>query len=1256
MATADFRNRETTAAQPLDLASAAWQTLKLAGSLKITVGLFAVSLVMVLVGTLAQDELNMLAVKNRYFVTWFAWLYIDDFFPQAFFAHSTKIGVDFPILGSVEGARLPFIGGKMVGLLLFLNLVAAKVTRFKIHGKGTKLVAGSALIALGLFITAIIVFAGHSGEGLQGDAPFTPNQLWAGTLAGFTVLGLALAMVGFQNSRVITRTLALVGAAILGSMVAYWLISGTRIDDSGLRIVWQLVKGLGAGAFLLAGAMLVFGKQGGNVVLHFGVGLLMVGQFVFGDRQLEQRLSLVEGESSNTLINLDQVELAFIKSEEGTDLVTAIPMSMIADRAERESKIIDGDLPFDVKVKAYYPNSNLVAPDEATNPADTGIGLREMATARPTAGGTDGEVNIPSAYIELFQKNTDQSLGTFLTSLWISDREALFPASRSPDVFDTVTAGDQTYQLGLRFHREVKPYWVQLQDVQRINYSGSDTPRDYSSYIRIVDPETGNDRRERIWMNNPLRYRGETFYQSSYQPLPNGKELTGIQVVKNSGWLIPYVACSVTALGMLAHFLGTLIRFVSRHEREVRSSLAKDQGSADGSPVGKRGPLTPELPPPAAPASSSPSPPSSDTGQEPKGGSPGFLTRHCPTIIAGSAAALLAMIWLVPWQAVTYQLRPGNRLQEFDFQTAGKIPVQVGGRIMPLDAYARQTLKAMSNRESLKLDETSPGDIASRCDGKKLSAIQWLMEIATDSEDLRDLPMFRIDSEAVRSELDLERRKSKLYSLDDISQNWEAVSRQVDAARAKDIKQRDFKELKLIELDNRTRQYTLARASFGLPIPDPISAAEFKRLFPGRDESDRQLFALDQLQRKLAALSKMQAPAVVGPTQSVASAAVDPPEWSPFSVAFFDYLTSVARGTESEAPPGINSFGDMIKAYGVQERDPGAFNEAVDEHLDAITQYPIVGYRPGRVSLERWMQSNDPTYVALYIYLIGLVPGLLGLLVNSAKTRKAVLAIVIVAFLVHTVAILCRMYVTGRAPVINLYSSAVFIGWAAVLFGIVVEFIFRYGIGNLVAAFFGVASLLVAYGLSFTTGDTMPVLQAVLDTQFWLATHVISVTLGYVATMLAGFMGIGYLCVNWFGGSKDIRHTLYRCIYGAACFGILFSFVGTVLGGLWADDSWGRFWGWDPKENGALLIVIWNALMLHARWDGMIGPRGFASLAVGGNIVTAWSWFGTNELGIGLHSYGFTEGVLMWLAIFVVSQLFFIVADLGVGTVKRIMA
>ena len=106
-------------------------------------------------------------------------------------------------------------------------------------------------------------------------------------------------------------------------------------------------------------------------------------------------------------------------------------------------------------------------------------------------------------------------------------------------------------------------------------------------------------------------------------------------------------------------------------------------------------------------------------------------------------------------------------------------------------------------------------------------------------------------------------------------------------------------------------------------------------------------------------------------------------------------------------------------------------------------------------------------------------------------------------------------------------------------------------------------------------------------------------------------------------------------VYGIVCFATLFSFVGTVLGGIWADQSWGRFWGWDPKENGAIIIVLWNALILHLRWGGMIRERGLINCAIVGNIVTSWSWFGVNMLEIGLHSYGFMSGAFKWLLAFV---------------------
>ena len=120
--------------------------------------------------------------------------------------------------------------------------------------------------------------------------------------------------------------------------------------------------------------------------------------------------------------------------------------------------------------------------------------------------------------------------------------------------------------------------------------------------------------------------------------------------------------------------------------------------------------------------------------------------------------------------------------------------------------------------------------------------------------------------------------------------------------------------------------------------------------------------------------------------------------------------------------------------------------------------------------------------------------------------------------------------------------------------------------------------------------------------------------------------------------TRETAQTLTRMVYGIICFATLFSFVGTVLGGIWADQSWGRFWGWDPKENGALLIVLWCALILHARWSGLIRQRGLMAMAVFGNAVTAFSWFGVNMLGVGLHTYGFMDKAFPWLVAFVIAQ------------------
>ena len=348
-------------------------------------------------------------------------------------------------------------------------------------------------------------------------------------------------------------------------------------------------------------------------------------------------------------------------------------------------------------------------------------------------------------------------------------------------------------------------------------------------------------------------------------------------------------------------------------------------------------------------------------------------------------------------------------------------------------------------------------------------------------------------------------------------------------------------------------------------------------------------------------------------------------------------LTNSLR--EGRIDPAVMQYARMVTAY--RRADVASFNTAVEDYQQWLRQ----GFTPELANGKRefFFNSFQPFYKALVIYVLAFLLACASWFNLSDWLRRSAFYLVTLAWCIHTFGLVFRMVLEGRPPVTNLYSSAIFIGWGAAILGLILEKIYRDGIGSAIAATAGFITLIIAHNLALG-GDTMEMLRAVLDTNFWLATHVTVVTLGYSATFVAGFLATIYILRGVF--SRTLGTTtakgLARMVYGIICFATLFSFVGTILGGIWADQSWGRFWGWDPKENGALLIVIWNATILHARWGGMIKERGLMNLAVAGNIVTAWSWFGVNMLGIGLHSYGFTDQAFRWLLIFVASQLLLI--------------
>jgi ABC-type transport system involved in cytochrome c biogenesis permease subunit len=340
---------------------------------------------------------------------------------------------------------------------------------------------------------------------------------------------------------------------------------------------------------------------------------------------------------------------------------------------------------------------------------------------------------------------------------------------------------------------------------------------------------------------------------------------------------------------------------------------------------------------------------------------------------------------------------------------------------------------------------------------------------------------------------------------------------------------------------------------------------------------------------------------------------------------------------------GTGEIHTIVKEYALIGDAYRTSNDSLfNQHVDLIAKW-FASEQPNaakRTSFEFLFNRLQPFSQSMALYVLAFFLACFSWLGWNRTLNRSAFYLLLLALAIHTFGLVSRMYLQERPPVTNLYSSAIFIGWGAVIVALILERIFRDGIGAACAGAIGFITLIIAHHLA-GSGDTLEMLQAVLDTNIWLATHVVAITTGYSAMFLAGMLAIIYVIRGVFTRSlkKKTADSLARMTYGVVCFATLFSFVGTVLGGIWADQSWGRFWGWDPKENGAVLIVLWCAIILHARWGGFIRQRGLMIMAIFGNVVTSFSWFGVNMLGVGLHSYGFMQKAFPWLLGFMLSQL-----------------
>ena len=932
----------------------------------------------------------------------------------------------------------------------------------------------------------------------------------------------------------------------------------------------------------------------GNLMIHAGLLLLLGGGFVTAIYQEESAMIIPEGEQRNYSEAFREFEIALVQKSATAETVVAIPDSILRDIADKKapSSVELPGTPYTLVVQTYHPNAMLRAksqmPDGLALKATQGIGARTELAYKPLPESyDDNKPNAPTAIVEL--KTKDKSLGTWALNLNLTES------------FDAQTFEDagKTHELSLRRTRYYVPFTVQLDKFTHEKYPGTETPKRFASDVTLK--EGASSFPFNISMNQPLRHAGLTFFQSSFGNTKEGKNLSVLQVVRNPGWLIPYISVALMSLGLVWHFGVSLLRFLRGRAAKAAAVLTL-----------------------------------------------GFLTATADAADAG-------------WNT-----------REF-----GEIPVQSGGRVIPIETLATGSLLQMRSRTSIsltKLERVAFGQRPStwtaeqreeiakelpalstelqamlekrpvRLTGGAINSIDWLIEVSFRAPIARHLPTFRVEHPNVLTTVGGNPEKSLYVSWDGILKNSAQLSKAAEKARGRAQADRDTEDRALLQLESAARQYATLSMTF---IPGDLPAdvtprreyaawiAAIGRAIAEMNASATGKAFDPELQKTVKTFVEryqdFEREGVIGlmPPKDETSLA----RWDNLGASLLGVINDKKVHRAGLAEDGIiTRYADFSMAWREGKDDDCA-------RLSSAIAASLKGPWSAKAESEASFGRLQPFYWLLIAYVVVVLMVLVSWVTGSETLRVWGYRLLLLFFILHTAALGYRMWLHGRPPVTNLYSTGIFVAWGAVGMGILLERVWKNGIGAVATGITGFVSLIVAHNLGLSGEDNLESVRAVLDTNFWLATHVTIVTLGYSATFVAGLLGALHLALRAFKKDYNWGDSVARAAYGILAFAVMASFIGTMLGGIWADQSWGRFWGWDPKENGAILIVLWCALCLHARWGGLVRREGLMQLLVFGNMVTAWSWFGTNLLGVGLHSYGFTESGFFWLMIFWASQL-----------------
>lgn len=591
-------------------------------------------------------------------------------------------------------------------------------------------------------------------------------------------------------------------------------------------------------------------------------------------------------------------------------------------------------------------------------------------------------------------------------------------------------------------------------------------------------------------------------------------------------------------------------------------------------------------------------------------------------------------------------------------EVASAIPVQDGGRIKPLATFAR--FKMLTFHGSLTMKVKSGGKV------HKIGPVEWLLDCMFRPELVDDLPIFRLDDTDILKPFGIETkdRRARL-SFHDIEDGGDAeedgFQKLINRGRELLQKQEESgeesltpNEKKTVEFAQLVLNYTGIRDSFdilrgGLPELDPKQLAYVDQnvldMLDKVSDPSRFSYWMPVVDRVIASTRRLEAPQarefeyelnrqltfskygpVILPPQSK-----DEEEWYSLGNGLEKFLQG-----QLEDPTVMMKDFRGLEEVGKASKKPnsGEFLTKLTDLKDDLRKRAEARDEGDKIDTEVSYYNRNDFMRALVWFIIAFVVSAVGWVVRDGRSGQIVGWLTALLFVVATVYLMAglvhRFLITGRPPVSNLYDTIPFISAGAVIVLGIAELLTRRRILLSVGAALGVIGLFFAFRFELGDAkDNMDPLRAVLDSNYWLATHVVTITIGYCGGLVACFLSIVYVFLALAGVMNDpkaFHRFMTRTVYGITCFTLLFSLVGTVLGGIWANDSWGRFWGWDPKENGALLIVLWCLIILHCRLAGWMKGWGIHLMSILGGSVVVFSWWGVNMLEVGLHSYGFIKG------------------------------